>query len=335
VGWFASEWGLALIALTMAVIVWAVVWDAITVESDPIDTQLHLQTAANNVGFYEGKAWLVLKGPRGELDEARRILGTPPTLEVAIDRLPADKAYARIRLTREMISFPFPTRLVASLVLPEAEVYRWEETAVVFLPPELRDRPEGIDAKISLDPAMGRVVGPAGHVGKRIQPDPVSVAPLFKGDGKDVVPPEQRIPLTFDDWRSEPRERTYRASVALPAVTAIVRFFPTGQAEIKNRVDFLTPKGYTVTPHGSEAGFEAGHFKGLFEGRMKDIQALTKAKDAWWYVVRIPADKLPSEPGASQDANVPIEWFHAASLGGLHVRFASQASLIVTITRNP
>ena len=334
-GVFATEWGLAILALVLAVLVWAVVYDTIATDTDPLFVEIELKTSPQYVARAREKAVLELRGPRGEIDKARQALGVPPRLEARIEDLPPGKDKETILLRREMVSFPFPTRIITSLGLPEAEVHRMREDTVSFEAPRLTGVPTGFDYRVTLEPAMSPVTGPAGKVGARIRPNPVDVASVFEGLQGDLVPPTQRIRLGFDDWRNDEKDRTYRAGVVLPEVVAVVDFFPTGRRKILNRVEYVVAEGFVVEPHEGEEDFDGDRFNGLFEGHEKDLQALedAKANELWWYVVRVPQDKLPTATGETTDANLDIEFFLASSMDKLRVRFASRTSVLVTIRR--
>lgn len=234
-----------------------------------------------------------------------------------------------------MITFPFPSRIVSSISLPEVEVHRLREETVAFQAPMLSGVPTGFDYRIQLMPAMSPVTGPAGKLGARIRPNDIDVSSAFESIEGGLVPPSQRIQLSFDDWRNEETSRSYRADVVLPEVFAVVDFFPTGKLQILNRVEYVVPEGFVVVPHEGEVGFEGDRFNGLFEGHEKDLDALeaAKASGLWWYVVRVPLEKLPAAGEDEENANLDIEYFHASSLGSLRVRFASRTSVLVAVRR--
>ena len=86
--WLSSEWGISLLALVLAVLVWAVVWRRISDSPDaPLMVKLDLRTSPGFAAFYEGEVPLKLAGPRGEIEEAIVKLGSPYTLIVNVPDL--------------------------------------------------------------------------------------------------------------------------------------------------------------------------------------------------------------------------------------------------------
>ena len=157
-------------------------------------------------------------------------------------------------------------------------------------------------------------------------------------DGR-VVPDPVEVDLAFDGWRSDPAERRYRTDVVLPTVKARVAFEPTGKRSIRWRIEFRAPKEYVVTPSGTDQDVEIGYYTGRFEGLEKDLVTLERSTNSWWYVVRIPEDKLPAEPGVDVPEYLPVEYVHTQALDPLRVRFVGPqgsttgATLMVTIRR--
>ena len=93
-------------------------------------------------------------------------MGVPPRVVVNLEDPPLDRQDPRVPiLDKEQYAFPFPRRLVASVTPTAVEIYRWTETQVRILEPEMTDMPAGVRGLITLTPALALVRGPAGKVG--------------------------------------------------------------------------------------------------------------------------------------------------------------------------
>jgi hypothetical protein len=346
--WFASEWGLAILALVLALLVWAVVWREISAQDQPFEVRLDLETSPRFTAFYDGRVELSLQGPRGEIEDARRALASPPVLNVRLPDLAPGEDHREIQITREMITFPFPARLVGSVglegtsTLPAADVYRVREQQITFLDPPIEGVPSGIGYTISIEPRTHPVRGPAGKLGTgsgEIRPDPVDLAPYFP-DGSRELPGETRIRCKFNEWREDPKDGRFRARVDLPEVEVVLSFNLVATREITNRLMFDIPPEYEARADPSER-YAEGRYRGLFRGRHRDLDRLERAMDSWWFVVRVPPEKLPAEnlnaEGGQENVpeGFPIEFFHAGSLDGLHVELVEREILVVTIQRKP
>ena len=332
--WLASEWGLALLALVLAVLVWAVVWGKISKprEIDLVDG-LEIRVPKGFVAFHEGTVRLKLNGPRSELEEAAQQIGR--RLVVHLEDLPHAAEVERIPLDDvDQFAFPFPSRLVESVTVepPEVEVFAWTESQVRFVRPKVRGVPLGVGYEVEIDPPSAPVAGPAGKVGDGIQADPLELDELFAEGGTGFLPSDTRRPLTFNAWRKEPGERRYRADVELPPVAANVRFFFEGKRSISNRIEFKHPEGYVVTV--SDPDVQLGNYTGRFRGVEEDLTRLEKSLDSWWYVVRVPADKLPADDNEVTE-DLRIEFVHTQSLHDLRVEFLEGATQLVVIKRAP
>jgi len=330
---------MGLLALVLAVLVWAVVWRDISTQDDPVEVRLLLETSPRFTAIYDGRVDLTLRGPRGEIERARRSLGTPPVLNVRVPDLAAGEDHREIQLTWEMISLPFPRRLVQALSLegtgglPAANVYRVRERRITFLPPEIVGVPEGIAYDVVMAPAAAPVRGPAGKIGGpdgTITPDKIDLSGYFREGAKDL-PGETKIECAFDTWRTDPENGRHRAGVKLPTVQAVLTFRVTGHLEITNRLVFDLPPEYEVLCEPTER-YAEGRYRGLFAGRQRDLDRLKKSTDAWWFVVRVPSDKLPAEDERT-DAAISVEFFRADSLSDLRVSLATNEILLFTIKR--
>lgn len=332
--WLASEWGIALLALVLAFLVWAVVWGNI---SDPAEITVRLEphTSSRFVAFHDGNARVLLQGPRAELEEARQKIGD--ALVVNLADLPPGKDHERVSLADgELFAFPFPRRLVQSVsVVPERiEVYRWKETQVRYVAPEVRGVPAGIGYDVILDPPASPLSGPAGKIGETIQGDPLDVADLFAQVGSGILPPDAERRLTFDAWRDDSESRRYRTDVELPPVQARVRFHFTGRQAIRNRIEFRHPAGFEVSAGESpDPDVVQGYYTGRFEGAAEDLRVLEERSGEWWFVVRIPADKLPADEN-DLTVDLPVEFVSTQALGSLRVSFVERATMLLVIRRS-
>lgn len=330
--WHTGEWGLAFLALVLAVLVWAVMWGRIS-DTDEVMAKLEPRTSRQFVAYYDGEVRILLQGPRSELEEARQRLGG--RLVRNIDDLPPGKEYDRISLRDgEGFSFPFPHRLVDSITaIPDTvEVYRWKEIQVQFAPPGIDGIPDGVRCEITLNPPTSPVTAPAGKVGDTIEPDDLDLSDVFADRGVGALPDDVTRELVFDHWRSDPDEGRYRSDVRLPPVRATVHFLFEGACDIRNRIEFRHPKGYVVTPSAADPDVEQGYYSGHFVGIEDDLRTLENDTGSWWFVVRIPQGKLPADE-EDHTEDLPIEFVHVQALDGLRVRFVEGATLLVVIRR--
>ncbi len=338
--WFASEWGLAILALVLALLVWAVVWREIAKPDEPFRVELALRTPPGFTAYYEGDLELTLQGPRGEKDDARRVLGTPPVLLVRLPDLAVGEDHREVQITREMIAFPFPTRLVGSLDLmgssrlPIADIYRLVDEQAVFADPVVNNVPPGIGYTVRMEPRSYQVRGPAGKVAQedgRIQPDPIDLAAYFP-EGSTDLPGETPLVCAFNQWRQSPQERRYRQAVELPTVRAVFTFHIEATREIENRLVFDVPPDYEVTAALTERYVSEGRYRGLFKGRKRDLDRLERSLDAWYFRVFIPPEKYPAE-GDQEDLSGSVEFFRSGRLDDLQVELEVRENLVVTIKR--
>ena len=338
--WFASEWGMAILALVLALLVWAVVWREISAQDEPFEVRLNLETSPGFAAFYEGRVVLTLKGPRGEIDDARRTLSTPPILNVRLPDLAPKEDHREVQITREMVDFPFPIRLVGAVELegtarlPRADVYRLRDQQITFLEPEVTGVPAGIGCDVVMEPLMHPVRGPAGKVGTdgdTIRPDPIDLSPYFPEEQKDL-PGETRLDCAFSQWRHDPTYERYRRGIALPKVEAVFRFSFEAEREIPNRLVIEVPADYEVSADVTERYYAEGRYRGRFAGRQRDLDRLERSTDSWWFVVRVPNDKLPAE-GEAPTREGLVEFFHAGSLDDLQVKLVSSEVLVFGIKR--
>jgi len=337
--WIASEWGLAVIALILAVLVWAIVWGNISKEDSFQSVKLRPLTSARYVAYPEQEEiTLRVEGPRRDLEEARARLGSPPVVDMPIDDLEPDQDADRVWLSKVgQLAVPFPTRLLKGLDPAElpVEVLRLKETVVRFTPPVVGGVPRGVDYVIVLEPDSDVIIAPAHKVESDIQPDHMDMSDLFQDQEDGYLPPETTRDLAFDNWRNDPRQRRYRTEVELPPVTATVRFFATEKRELSNPIVFWGPygplEGYEVTVSGGLV--QTGYYEGSFEGASEDLDRLEEEKASWWYVVRIPGDKLPTDDAETND-NIQVEYVHTEALDGLRVKFTGPV-FTVTIKKTP
>ncbi len=341
--WIASEWGLAVLALILAVLVWAIVWGNISVEDRFEGVKVRPLTSARYVAYPEKDTIaLLVKGPRRDLEEAQARLGSPATIDLPIADLEPDEESTTLWLAGvDQLAVPFPTRLLTGLDPVEIpiEVCRLKETIVRFAKPVVDHVPLGVDYEIVLEPDSDRILAPANKVDPEIQPNHLDVGDLFDGREEGHLPPDTKRKLAFDNWRNDPKQRRYRTEVELPEVTAKVHFFATEKRKVRNPIVFWGPdgplEGYEVSVSGGEAEIEQGYYEGWFEGASEDLDTLEKTeRTSWWYVVRIPRDKLPADDSTEEDANIEVEYLHTEALDGLRVRFTGK-TFTVTIKKGP
>lgn len=324
--WLASEWGLAVLALVLAVLVWAIVWGNISQEDRFEKVKLRPLTSARYVAYPEqDEITLVVKGPRRELEEAQARLGSPAVVDMPIDDLSPEEDSTQIWLAEvDQLAVPFPARLLTGLDPVEipVEVYRLKETVVRFMRPVVDGVPRGIDYSVVLAPETAKITAPSYKVESDIQPDHIDVVDLFRDRGEGYLPPETTRDLSFDNWRSDPKQGRYRTEIALPAVKATVRFFATEKRSLSNPIVFWGPygplEGYEITVAGGLV--QTGYYEGTFEGATADLDRLERDRSSWWFVVRIPGDKLPTDDTSSDD-NIQVEYVHTEAFDGLRVKF--------------
>lgn len=335
--WIASEWGLAVLALILAVLVWAIVWGNISDEYRFERVKLRPLTSPRYIAYPERDVIsLLVKGPRRQLEEAHARLGSPATVDVPIaDLEPNQEAYTFWLSEVDQLAVPFPARLLAGIDPIEVpiEVFRLKETTVRFTAPVVDGVPVGVDYEIVLEPDTYVITAPANKVDSGIQPNHLDVSDLFAGREDGYLPPDAERTLAFDNWRNDPKQRRYRTAVELPTVTAAVRFFATETRAIRNPVVFWGPDGpldgYEVTVSGGAV--ETGYYEGEFEGAVEDLDRLEQRRASWWFVVRIPRDKLPTTDAETND-NIHAEYLHTEALDGLRVRFKAP-TFTVTIKK--
>ena len=281
---------------------------------------------------------LLVKGPRRELEEAHARLGSPATVDVPIPDLEPNEESKLFWLSGvDQLAVPFPARLLTGLNPVEVpiNVFRLKESTVRFAPPVVKGAPLGIEYEITLEPDGAVITAPANKVERDVQPNTLDVSDLFEGRGDGYLPPDTRRPLAFDNWRNDPKQGRFRTEVELPDVTATVRFYSTEARKLRNPIVFWGPDGpldeYEVSVSGGAAEIEQGYYEGQFEGATEDLDRLEEAKTSWWYVVRIPRDKLPTDD-SSKDANIQVEYLHTEALDGLRVRF-QRHTFTVTIKK--
>ena len=120
----------------------------------------------------------------------------------------------------------------------------------------------------------------------------------------------------------------------LPTVTATLTFTVIGTADLKNSIRFEHADGFVVAT--TDPRVAAGNYlRETFKGPEADLKRLEENSDSWWYVVRVPDEKLPRDT-PSETVALAIEFFHAASLGDLDVEFIpNPPTLLVEIKRAP
>lgn len=337
--WIVSEWGLAVLALILAILVWAIVWGNISKSDSFTRVKLRPLTSARYAAYPEQtEITLLVRGPRRELEEAQARLGSPATVDVPIADLEPDEDSRFLWLSEvDQLAVPFPARLLTGLDPIEVpiEVCRLKESTVQFSKPVVRGVPLGIGYSVELEPADYVITAPANKVETGIPPDHIDVADLFQGRVEGYLPPDTKRRLAFDNWRNDAKQRRYRTEVELPEVTATVRFFAVEKRTLSNPVVFWGPygplEGYDVSVAGGLV--QTGFYEGAFEGATADLDRLEDARNSWWFVVRIPGDKLPTDE-ASVDDNIRVEYLHTEALDGLRVRFTGP-TFTVTIKKAP
>lgn len=332
----AGEWGLALLALVLAVLVWAVVWGKIS-EPSRYAVMLEPRVPQGFVAFHEGDVEIALRGPRAELEEAGQKLGE--RVVAVFEALEPDEEWKLVTIGEgDRFQFPFPRRLVESVTArpPTVEIFAWKQTRVQFEAPEVSGVPLGIGYDVALRPRSYPVAGPAGKVGERIRPDDLDLGELFDGTEEHLPRGPVARTLAFDTWRRDPQARRYREEVELPPVEASFTFYYEDEKDLRNRIEFRHPAGFVVTPSAPDPDIEQGWYTGTFTGAQKDLAILAdKANlDAWWYVVRIPESSLPAGDEKPTLA-LPIEYVHTQALDGLRVEYQEGSTIFVVISRLP
>ncbi len=329
--WFSSEWSLVLLALVLAVLIWAVVWGQISIP-DKVNVYVEARTSATFVAYPENQVRFEFQGPRAEVEDARARLGTHVSVDVP-DLPPGEDRGDFVLNDPSQFSFPFPRRLVKGLLRgTTVQRFRWEQKRVFFAQPQITGLLPGLTCEVTLEPESAMLRVPATTVQTEVVPDAVDVSKILEGlpDDLDIRP--KLVPLSFNAWRKDPALEKYRAAVELPEVVATLRFHLLKGRELRNRVEFSHPEGYEVTPDEAEAVIEQGYFVGKFQGVQGDLDRLAAEPDAWWFLVRIPPDKLPAETGDPETVYLEIEFVHSQKLDGLRVLF-QPASATFVITR--
>jgi hypothetical protein len=338
--WASSEWGLRVLALVLAVLVWAVVRRAITITMDePLRVQVRpvLQSPDRFLAFPLSTVELRLRGPRAEIEDALTEIGSPPSIFVRVEDLqPGETSRRDIIRDRSLFDFPFRRRLVESVGEPLIEIYRVEDRQLRVLTPKVRGLPEGFDVAVVLDQEYLAVRGPGDRIGTEILPDAIDVSAIFKDEREGIVPLPHTFDVTFSDWRLDPDSGRYRGGVELPEVRAEVTFHAVGQVFVRNRIVIEADDRFEVTFSSSappQLNVEQSQYDGRFFGRKKDLDLLEATKDLWWFRVRVTPDMLPNEENPAPERRVPIEFVQVQTGESPRVLFTPPEGTVIVLIR--
>ena len=313
----ASEAGLLLLSLVLAVMVWFLVRELANVPS----------TIPVTVQPVAPKGWLAavssgvtvsLHGPRGEVEEALSRLGERNnTVRLVLADLGGNE---RVLGAQDRFQFPFHERLLDGLPqVPPGEMWRLEvdKPVRVLVPAVEGTPPAGVRVRVEVPPDPVRVTAPFRALGDTIEPDPIDVRPLLAASARPLGAP-LRVPLTFERWRRgegaqvvPPTILRRRAEVSIEGVEAVVRFEVTASANLAQALEVVVKRGYEVREISPTTGANA--FTGArsvtpqnprlevtYTGRVTAtadaLKDLEEHRDEWRWVLWVSDADLPDQP---------------------------------------
>lgn len=335
--WLASEWGMMLVAIVLAFLIWAVVWNSIQEEPPPVKVEVRPDPRnpdAYAAFFPEGEVELLFRGPRGEVERAIRALGSPPAVFVDVPDNPEGTGHFVFVAGVDQYRFPFSPRLVKEVPEARIDVYRIVHKPVAVQKPTLLNVPSGYEYDIILEPEFLTLRGPSDALRAELRPDALDMEGEFTENRDPVAAPITRE-LTFAGWESE-KDRLIRSVVDLPPAQAVIRFHESQTEEITNRFEWILPdtvriEDFTITMSEADIG---GNYTGAFTGRKEHLQRFAEAKDRWAFRAPLLESQLP-EPGQQTDLSVTVTVWRDESLRDLQVHLTGNTVRAITIQRAP
>jgi hypothetical protein len=302
-GWrrfLLEEWGLLLLALVLAILMWEVVRAGVEHEEYVRGVRIVPRTPAGHRAYVDGPIAFPLRGPRGQVESWRAALArTGDSIILEVGENAAGEDRRSLRPGRDRFVFPFPEWLLGAagrdLVPTGGSVYRLLEQTVAVAEPRIV-LPEGTP-RVTINPPTVTVVAPRGVLGDRIQPDPLDLREVFQPPF-DLATPIQRR-LTFNEWREDRRpagERGYgreRADVEVPEVSVTVTVV-LPETEIENDYQVRALPGWTVEVENRE-GFRGTRYRGLVRGTRSQLDALRNQPYLWMWVLSVRDDPPPDQ----------------------------------------
>jgi hypothetical protein len=324
----SSDWGLRVLALVLALLLWSVVRQTISVEA-----YIYVDILPRPYSPAQFEAYAVvrdripvkLRGPQGEIDAARASLGNPATIEVRARDLQPGLDYEfiteRWAQTNERIIVGSHRRLFVEMPDVSMHVYRKVRQRATIAVPVWGNLPKGYVAKdVRIAPAEVVVEAAAGALGEYLEPDLIDVTEHFRDDPSKPV----TRPLFFNQWKKGggvAEKAVVRERIALPEATVTVRFEAVTTATIPGPITMY----YAGTSQGDRAsdyewavdaagvpgldlepGQSQGRFQGTFRGAEADLQVLEDRRGEWGYVYRIPVADMEEFRKNAEEKTRPV-----------------------------
>jgi hypothetical protein len=357
----SSEWGLRGLALILAILVWTVGRQGIStverlrvfVETVPVSPDVF---AAYHVGpSGGGRIEIDLRGTRGQIEEARKIIDRDPRIRLYIPDLRAgldteDRTYTW-RNDGGRFAFGFSKDLVDGLDDVPVKVFRKADQRVRVATPGFDGVPAGYEIRdIKVDPPEFSVTAPVGMFGGELQPDLVDVRPAF--DRGDAQKGTFSGTLSFETWRKEEGQERWRSAISLPSVTVTARVVAVESRKINNALTFPLYSGVKGDSAGdyiwtlqrasiAEMDATQMRFTGEFTGGKADLDLLEQHLGEWTYGLLVPVDSMREflASGAKTTTfSAALTWLPATdALRHLAVHFVPPTgfpSMTVTVTKS-
>lgn len=335
--WWLREAGALALSLLLAVLLWSLMRDRITVDDTTSFTVVPIHPPGARAFVFTYEVTLPLRGPRSEVEAAKQQVNE---LRGAVPLRVGELGDGDVRPLRNGVdtyALPFPERLLPDPLrppLPSGEVVRLEtRNGVRVLAPRLDNLPEGLLAEVELSRPLLSVVAPVGALDGELQPDPVDVARLLAAQGGSLTAP-LRVRLTFDGWRGTldgsalaAITRRRREAVLLDDLEAVVRLRLREQRLVTNTVETWVKRGARVIDlnpgdatgftgrleEGSEGAPVEGTYAGMVRGTAEALESLERHPDRWRWVLSVRDEDLPGpdEDGATVTGRLQLVVFDA------------------------
>lgn len=319
----ASEAGLLLLSLVLALMVWLLVRELV---NDVKPANPRVQPVAPpgwRAAAYE-PVEINLRGPRGEVEEALgRLKDRNNTVRLLLADLGGNE---RTFGPQDRYQFPFHERLLERTPPPPpGEMWRLEvDKPVRVLTPALESPPPaGVRVRVEVPADPIRVTAPFRALGDTIEPDPIDVKPLLDVPSRPLGT-AVRVPLRFERWRRGEGGAggtggaggvpatilRRRVDVVLEGVEALVHFEVSTSDLLAHALEVVVKRGYEVREISPTTGGNAFTgalsvsaqnprlevtFTGKVTATPEALKDLVEHKDEWrWTLVVSDAD-LPDQ----------------------------------------
>jgi hypothetical protein len=306
-----QEWGLMVLALVLAVLLWVAVRD--TVETTQILQNVQVQpiTPRGYWAYVEEPITLTFKGTTGDVEDAVKALADRGNvIGLEVDDLTEGTSQSALEFARYRYRFAaFPARLVVTpLPVPKGAIFRLAERTVtvqdpaVLIPPDHKGVVGHVD---SVEPRRFGVLAPERALDDAIEPDPIDAKAFLEKNTSLTVP--ETFALTFERWKEKERANG-SAGVVLPRITATVTFRVMTTREIENKLLKDVPPDVTFKLRSTDDRLGEERYKGEIRASEARLAALEAAKDQWSYVLTILPPEAPIPPGKTVEGQATIDW---------------------------